>query len=50
MKVAAMPIWGSLYSVKVSFLQIYNEQVHDLLNPGQYEKGGVQGREGLRVR
>ena len=44
------------YSVFVSFLQIYNEKVFDLLNPqivaGPNKKGGssLDGQAGLRIR
>ena len=43
------------FSVFVSFLQIYNEKVFDLLNPqivqGVGKRGGsIEGQAGLRIR
>ena len=44
-----------IYSVFVSFLQIYNEKVFDLLNPqivqGVGKRGNsIEGQPGLRIR
>ena len=44
------------YSVFVSFLQIYNEKVFDLLNPqivqgvGGKRGNSIEGQAGLRIR
>lgn len=39
------------YRVRVSYIQIYNEQVYDLLNAGQYAAATKASRvPGLRVR
>jgi hypothetical protein len=39
------------YRVRVSYIQIYNEQVYDLLNGGQYAAAAKGSRvPGLRVR
>ena len=47
MEIAEKKASGSKVSFEVQFsmLEIYNEQVRDLLNPASHKKGGLRVRE-----
>lgn len=45
-RIARMELSGWKYKVSASFLEIYNENIHDLLNPGSNERYDIYYNEG----
>ena len=43
-------MWVTLLKVYVSFLQIYNESIYDLLNASMFKKQGCIFNEGLKLK